>query len=543
MKKILLLSLLLVLTYSNYAQETVTKLSPKAAKGYLYLTSLDADKLAVTYKMPVKKRSKEVLYEQYLFDNSLKFNGVNPVSFEKEEKPDRTNESLRAYVGGNTSFNVMSMKLKVNKEEWEENWNMAQQKYVYGKRINSTTVKLKKDVERYLGHASYSNDKEGLIIVAAYDAPRKSDGRMFSLLKIGMDLDVDEIPVTTDPGYSLVYTDVLNNGNIYLILAPSTGNNYLYAEYSRKGEEIIKNNFEAPSPNTLIFKHAEREGSLYFIGLSRNKQDPYPKVFDDYAPIYSPGFSNAASSSAPNYQQDKYEKKGFNKEAENFHLLKFDNGKLIYASTTPVSGFASKVKTTPSQKKGTSYKGKRIEMQEFYVTPSGEFLMAGQLTKNKFMKTNNKATFGNAQIFTMYLDMVCFHFDAQGNLKAQYAVDKMLNDKKSQVFQIQHNFIPSADDNIVYWEVLEVKGIEGYANFYDAYNGRPTFNGHYFPRIAKINVNNATLSNFDVLGGGKGKYLLYKNNSLVWDGASRARYYVGHDKKYKNMYVGKYNMP
>lgn len=538
MKKVIVLCLFVVTSfYYGFAQEAVTKLSSKAAKGFLYLSDYDGNNLAVTYKMPVKKRSKEVLYEQYLFDKALTYKGTNPVSFEKEEKPDRTAGSLRAYVGGNTSFNVMSMKLKVNKEEWEERWNMARQRYEYGKRLSSTTVKLKKDIERYLGHASYSGENEELIVVAAYDAPRKSDGRMFSLLKIDMDLDVQEIPVTTDPGYSLVYTDVLNNGNIYLVLAPATGNNYLYAEYTNKGKEVVKNNFEAPSPNTLIFMHTEREGNLYFIGLSRNSHDPYPKVFDDYAPIFSPGYPNAA-----NYQQDKYEKKGFNKEAENFHLMKFDAGRLLYASTTSVSKFASQVKTPPSQKKGTPYKGKRIEMQEFYVTPSGEFLMAGQLTKKKFIKTSNKAMFGDAQIVTMYLDMVCFHFDAQGNLKAQYAVDKMLNDKKSEVFQIMHNFIASSDGNTVYWEVLEVKGTEGYADFIDAYNGRPSFYGHYFPRIAKINTTQATISNFDVIGG-KGKYLLYKNNSLVWDNSGRTRYYVGHDKKYKNLFVGKYEMP
>jgi hypothetical protein len=538
MKKLILLCLIIAtIVHFSYAQEAVTKLSPKASKGFLYLSTYDGDNLAITYKMPVKKRSKEVLYEQYLFDSKLGFKGANPVSFEKEEKPDRTNGYLRAYVGGNTSFNVLSMKLRVNKEEWEERWNMARQQYEYARRLSSTTVKLKKDIEHYLGHASYSNDNGELIVVVAHDAPNKSEGRMFSLLKVDMNLDVKEIPVTTQPGYSLVYTDVLENGNIYVILAPATGSDYLYAEYTNQGDEVVKNNFQAPSPNTLIFKHAERDGMLYFIGLSRNSHDPYPKVFDDYAPIYSPGYSNAA-----NYQQDKYEKKAFNKEAENFHLLKFDSGKLLYASTTPTNGFAYKLKTPPSQKKGSAYKGRRIEMQEFIVTPSGEFLMAGQLTKRKMLKTSNKSMFGDAQIVNTYLDIVCFHFDAQGNLKAQYAVDKMLNDKKSEIFQIGHNFIASADGKTVYWEMLEVKGTEGYGSFMDAYHGKPSFYAHYFPRIAKINIADASVSNFDVMGG-KGKYLLYRNNSLVWDNASRTRYYVGHDKKYKNLFVGKYEMP
>ncbi len=539
MKKVFLLTTMIFVFLLSYGQDAVTPLSKQAAKGYLYQSDYDQDKLTVTFKMPVNKRSKEVLYEQYVFDNGLKFQGKSPVSFDKEEKSDRTNKSLRAYVGGSTSFTVMSQKLRVNREEWEETWNNARQRYEYKKRIKSETVKLKKDSERYFGHASYRNyNNGGLLVVVAYDAPKKSDGRLFSVLNISTDLDVEDIPVTTEPGYSLVYTDRLENDNIYLILAPPSGSEYVYAEYSPTGKEVAKNTFSAPSPNTLIFKHAEYNGMIYFIALSRNEKDNYSKVFEDYAPIPSPGYSNAA-----NYQQDKYEKKAFNREAKNFHLLKFQQGRMIFSNTTPVNEFASKLKSPPGQKKGNAYKGKKFDIQKSYVTPSGEFLLAGQISKRVTIKSKSKGSmFGDPVVKDSYEDIFCFHFDSNGKLKAQYAVNKLINDKKSKIFPMMHNFISSADGNTVYWEVMEVKGAQGYSDFMEAYHGRLSYTGHYFPKVAKINTGNATISDFEVFKG-KGKYLLYSNNSLVWDKNGRTRYYVARDKKFQNIFVSKYEMP
>lgn len=92
--------------------------------------------------------------------------------------------------------------------------------------------------------------------------------------------------------------------------------------------------------------------------------------------------------------------------------------------------------------------------------------------------------------------------------------------------------------------MLEVKGAEGYADFNDAYYGNVTYYAHYFPRVAKLNISDATVSKFELIGDAKGKYLLYNSdNALVWDAASRSRFYIGRDKKFKTLFVGKYAMP
>jgi len=61
--------------------------------------------------------------------------------------------------------------------------------------------------------------------------------------------------------------------------------------------------------------------------------------------------------------------------------------------------------------------------------------------------------------------------------------------------------IPSKDGSTVYFEILEVKGIKGYADFFDAFNGNPTFYPRYFPRITAINTQAASIGDSKTLGG------------------------------------------
>jgi hypothetical protein len=164
------------------------------------------------------------------------------------------------------------------------------------------------------------------------------------------------------------------------------------------------------------------------------------------------------------------------------------------------------------------------------VTPTGEYLMSGQLMDRDIVKE---------ELVTKYKDIVGLHFDASGNLKAQYAVDKINDDSKSEVFDSPQTFIISADGKTAYWEILEVKGTKGYASFTDAYNGNDTWTANYFPRIAKINLGSGGLSEFTVLGS-KGKFLMYKNHAYIVDEKERTRYYLGHDGDYEKVWIGKY---
>jgi hypothetical protein len=103
-------------------------------------------------------------------------------------------------------------------------------------------------------------------------------------------------------------------------------------------------------------------------------------------------------------------------------------------------------------------------------------------------------------------DIVCFHFDKTGNLKAQYGIGKMNNDKKSEIFEMKQIFYPSLDRKIVYWQLIEIKDFKGYESFLDAYYSNPMWYAMCFPRIVKIDLSNNTLGAIKVFG--EGKYFL-----------------------------------
>lgn len=514
------------------ANETVQELSKVAKKGVLDNSKIDENSLVrITYQMKVEKKSDQLSYEDYVFDKNLVFKGIQPTVENKTSKPDQKVTTLSAFVGGTNSFNVLSMSLNLQSEVWERIWDYKKQKYQWGKRLSKENVKPKNNDSKYIGFAAYSNDDDGSVAVIASYEKAKDNEDQFVALYITNDLSLKETALPLTGNYSLVYCDVLQSNNIYAIFAPNKGmsdtKKYVYIEFTPKAEIVIKKEFTAPSSNMLIMDAKEINGSVYFCAGSDKSSDAYNQVFSHYAPIDNPGYSTSK-----NKLMDKYERKVYGTEFYNFHLLKITNGEVMLASTVPVSSFKQKIVTPQGQKKASPYEGKKIAIQNITVTPTGECLVTGQLEDKKII--NNGTT-----ISWRYYDFVCLHFDNTGNLKAQYAVEKMNDDSKSEMFQSKQNFFLSADGKSMYWELMEVKGTKGYASFLDAYNGNTTFIANYFPRIAKIDLEKTTLSAFTVLGE-KGKYLVYKNQSFLFDEKTKTRYYIGHDEDYEKLWLAKY---
>jgi hypothetical protein len=514
--------------------ETSQDLSKAARKGMLTNAELTDDgNIRLTYKMKIDKKSDEVTYEDYVFDTNLGFKGIQPSKINKTMQPNQTITTLAAYVGGSNSFNVMSMTLKLQKENWERLWDLEKQTYKWGKRLSKEEVKPRNSESKYKGFASFPNDDEGSVtVLASYDQD-KDDNDQFVLLYVTNDLNVKETKLPLTGSYSLVYCDSKKNGNIFAIFAPNKGmsdtKKYAYTEFTAKGDAVSNFVFDAPSPNTIIIGHREESGALYFVGGSTKSNDAYNQEFSSYAPISNPGYSTSA-----NKQMDKYEKKLYGAEFANLHFLKIANSKLDFASTTLIKDFKSKLVTPPSQKKGQPYEGKKFAITNVAVTPNGEYLVTGQLDGKKIVNGGNDIEY-------RYYDFVCLHFAKNGDLKAQYAVDKIYDDSKSEVFFSPQSFIFSPDGNTAYWQILEVKGAKGYSSFIDAFFGNTTFTAHYFPRIAKIDLNAGKVSDFTVFGN-KGKFLLYRYNNAVMDQKTKTFYYVGHDEDYEKVWVGKYQL-
>lgn len=535
-KKIFLLlffSLSIYITAFNQIKENSTELSKPARKGMLEDTYMEKNgTIRVTYKMKIDKKSDNANFEDYVFDENLNFKGIEPYKIpfaNNEVKPDFNLTSLAAYVGGSNSFNVLSMTLKFEKEIWERKWHLKDQKYDWGKRISKETIKLKDSDGKYRGFANYPNDDEGSqFVIASFDG--KGDDDQFVALYATNDLNIKETKFPNSGSYSLAFCGQLKNSNIFVILAPNKGNvntKYSYVEFTNKADLVSSFEFATTSPNTAITDYFEDNGNLYLLGGSTKSNDAYNKVFASYAPIDNPGYSTSK-----NAQMFKYEKSIRSNDFDNIHLIKISNNSISFLSSISVKSIKEKIRTTPSQKKGAAYDGNKFWFETFKVTPNNEYLISGQLYDTKIVN-------GGTSIENRYAEVVCLHLTNQGELKAQYSIDKINDDSKSEVFKNKQSFTLSNDGKSMNWEILEVKGLKTYDSWIHAYNGNSTIRANYFPRIGKINLADATISEFVDLGK-KGKYLLYRNNATITNDKTKTVFYIGHDEDYENLWIGKY---
>ena len=520
-----------IITTNAYAQEfkeSVQPLSGKALKGFLYDVSKDADgNTNITYQMKVDKKSDEVAYEKYTFDKGLKFTGAADTKEAKEQKADVQSTVYYATVGLG-----LGMKLKLNKMETLTTWDMKTQKYVFKKFISTETIKPKNDEGKvYLGYASYSSEdisKSNVLVIAKIESKGKGKDDQFLILMFDKKLELIEKPLDLNGDYSLEYCEQMGNEAVAMIFAPKKGaadvTKYIYYQFDIEGNQKYKTEFTSPASALLITAAYEKDGNLYFFGTSTKSSDPFEKVFEEYAPISSPG-----SPSGSNNFQDLKWRKSLKETMNNFHLLKFTGSKLDFASTTPIDEFKAKFKTAPGDKGATAYKGKNFFIENFYVTAAEEYLVAGQLKSTVMIGTSN--------IVDSYEDIICFQLDKSGNLKAQYGIGKMNSDKKSEIFEMKQNFYPSSDGKSLYWELLEIKGAKGYASMMDAFNGATTFYPLYFPRIVKIDMSGISMGKIQVLGDEK--YYLRKNFSSMFDNAENSITYIGHDEDWKKLWIGK----
>jgi hypothetical protein len=528
----LILAILLVTANTLSAQEikeASQDLSKSAHKGMLTNALLDNNgDIVLTYSMKVDKKSDQLSYEAYVFDKDLNFKGVQPGKENKEIHPEKKVTYLAAYAGGTNSFNILSQKLFLQREERLMTWDYKRQRYQTSKVLSRNKVSLKNSESRYDGYTELSTE-EGAFIIASYKPDTKGAGEQFVALAIDANLNVKETPITTDGDYSLVYYGIRESGNPFVIMAPKKKmpdtKKYVFAEFTPKAELVKRTTISSPSPNLMVMDHRDLNGDLYLVGTSTKSSNAYESEFTDYANISNPGMGVS-------WQGQKYAKEVYKEEMDNFHFLKLKDGELLFASTTPVKNFDDKVITPPGQKKKHVYKGKKLFIETLAVTPSGEYLLSGQLMDNDIVKQ---------ELVTKYKDFVGLYFSATGELKAQYAVEKMNNDSKSEIFNSEQEFIVSPDGKTAYWKILEVKGVRGYASIWDAINNNETWMANYFPRIAKIDLTSGSLSDFTIMGD-KGKFLIFKDYPYVINKKTNTIYFIGHDDDYEKLWLGKYQL-
>jgi hypothetical protein len=525
--------------FAQAVKESSTPLSSKARKGYLEDVSFADGNVEVIYKIPGDKKKDEKFFEAYSFDKDLKFIATKSTSEPKIlSKPDREQKYMSAWVGGHTSFDILSMKLRVRVRTVKEKWDYKKQRYVVDKVVSDETVKLKNEGGRnYYGVEQFRSEETGDFIVLAYiETKDKKNPKQFMLLTITFDGEVTEKNLDVTGAYSMVFCKEMSEEapgkavgkqDLIIVLAPKKGaadvGKYVYLHYDMKGTLKNKIEFQSPSSNLLVNSADVKNGEVFLSGLSRKTKDSYDEVFADYAPIENPNYTGNE-----NAQMDRYARAASD-EMDNFHFLKFSGNKMVFATTAPIDGIKSKKKIAPGEKSGKLYTGKKFGITNFEVTPANEYLITGQITGRV-----NIGDLKNPNFVTSYGDVVCLQFDESGNVKAQYAVDKLFEDKKSEIFYMPQRFFVSGDGKYAYWEIMEVKGFSGYDSYWDAVDGRKTFRPKYFPRITRIDLQTATLSEFKIPG--QKKFFTY-TDGRYFDAASLTATYVGRDDDAENLWV------
>lgn len=533
MKRLILLSAtLFFVAITTNAQEAIQQLSKKAGKGFISNTGSSDGVYTITYKIPGDKKKNEIFYENYQFDNNMKFLKNEEIAEPKETKEDKPNKTVSGFdasVGGCGSFDVTSMKLRFSKFTANKSWDYKKQRYFITKVLSSETIKPRNENGKYYGYAAFTGTDEKLLVVAATESDVHKKGRDFYILSVNADLDITSKPVDVTGSQSLVFSSQLDNGDVALVFAPKKGEQdlsaYTYLRYSSAGEVKNKVSFKSPSNNLLIVDAQEEGGSVFFCATSTKSKDSYDEVFDEYAAtIRNPCYKEAKN------KQDFFWAKKADEKMESFHLLKFTGSQLDFATTAPVSDFKSKFKTSPKDKGADAYKGRQFTVSNFKITPSGDYLVAGQLT--------GKTNLGLGNPVRTYEDIICFQFDKTGQLKAQYGVEKMNTDKKSEIFKIDQEFVLSKDGKSLYWVIKEVKGFKGYDGFLAAYNGDVTYYGRYFPRIAKLDLEGTSISAFNVLGDEK--FYMSAVFEPIFNKADNSYVFIGSDEDYKKLWLSKY---
>jgi len=363
-----------------------------------------------------------------------------------------------------------------------------------------------------------------------------------------------EKPLDLNGSYSLVFTEQMSNQDVLMVFAPNKGEpditKYVYYQFDIAGNLKNRVEFKSPASALLISAAYERDGNIYFFGTSKKSTNSFIEVFNQYASIFNPGGNGTKGKNGNNMLDVKW-RESLREEMDFFHLLKFSGIQLMFATTTSVAESLSKFKTAPGDQKATAYDGKKFFIENFFITSSGDYLVAGQLINN--------VSLGISVPYDICRDIICFQFDKVGNFKAQYGISKLKSVQSyTESMNMYQAFYPSSNSTDLYWELMEPEGYEGGAlmspDFGRSAARSPlrSFVGGsgmitsgvpnsgisyltYFPRFVKINLSNTSLGEVNVLGNQK--YFLRQGG--IFDKIENSITYIGHDKKRENLWIGK----
>lgn len=466
------------------------------------------------------------------------------------DKPDYTKSFVYATVGGCNSFNILSTKLHLSKLTYEYKWNVEKKGFIR-KKIEDVEIKPANDDKRaYSGYASFKDSETGKLMVLVSSETKTDNGikKDFVLLDVKPDLSVTEIELPLASSQLVYCTTLANpsdddendddgdikNSDMLFVFAPTFNKKnpvdykkYTYLRIDKNG--VIKENikFDAPSANLIVSGVGQgKNGSIYLCGSYNNEDKTFDQLYKEYSPLRNPCYSQGANS-----RMDVYERKTEKVKMDYVSMIKCSNGKIDWITNNAIANFEKVLKTAPGQKKASIYKGNRLHIGYFSVSSNGDLFVAGQLKGRILLDKVSYVT---------YRDVICMQFNAQGEIKAQYGIKtESIGDKKNTIFQMPQQFYIGNDGQTLYWSLLEISCKKGYASFFDAYYGAPTYYANFYPSMIKININTNEISDYKIIGGRK--FLLNKKAPYIYNEKDKSVIYIGSDKKSK-LWLAKYSM-
>ena len=232
---------------------------------------------------------------------------------------------------------------------------------------------------------------------------------------------------------------------------------------------------------------------------------------------------------------------------KSYQIMKIVDGELAWINSVTLDEMELMYKKPPSQKKSPDYSGKRFDVAQVVLTPSKDFMIAGQLYKWKDINQDVNGDGSNEKVGRRkeFQDIIMFQFGEDGIMKAQYGIRRDNNNQYAkEMFAPQDLFI-SNDGTAIYWIYGEIDGFrKGWGNM--------TVNDElvtlvkrkmlFYSTVSIVDVENASLTDFYAIGTDeKGKQKYYTNPEYPYFLSPEGTYlnFVGEDKKGKEIWVGR----
>ncbi len=534
---IMLLSAGPILLAQQLELEKTYKISRASKRGYL--AGLDYDQDAKTYTLTyfTDQKKNTFKYEQYVFDND--FNLIKDGEFTEEAEKMKKKFKWFKFKGdeytvmGNTVDNNLTGTLVLKRKKITYKYQFLLGGYNRKVDILEKVKPKTDDGNKLTGMTHAEDDMNGdLYVLASVKAKigvnAGDDVGSIKLLKFDNELNLVKSKDFDFPYLqTLAFVRTIEKENpddpespgiagMVFIFAPSNvmgkkysdpdNNNYTYVRVDDQCNIVDRFSFKSPASFWNIHEMIYAGNEIYFYGPAMAGRDKY----------FNEGAGQRFGGGEVKYRA--------------VQLMKVAGGKMAYLTETTLDEFKAKQVFPPSQKKTPDYSGREFGVRGYNFASNGDLIVVGQ----NYDKTKE----GNINKFE---DVLGFHFDTNGKLKAQYGLDTKEKGvavdynylqgvgyytvtKITSVYASPQTIIEGSDHNL-YWVLQEIKG--------QANDKLLTY-----PRIGRINMANNSLTDLQTFGKGEGFYLDPKYPFLETD-KSETLVFFGADKAGKELWFAR----